>query len=1139
MFRSAFGLQWLSLSLLLLCNFQSFGQDTVWVQGFTYGSKTRDSLIQFPSGDHNNFEKILMYYNMRCKNALISTGSERNKGCGEWDYSCNTNIVDSTQVDSLKQLHPNYVIQGLTDNYFSYRNQPTYQYQVFPLKNVTINTSSGIQYLPATSNAGDTLYTFAGKNAGVMYVITSSTQFPGGNVGKISGLRIASSGQGSLNFLKIRLASVNTLTSDPATIQNASFTEVFHNHLTLTAAGFKDIVFHTPYTHSSGNLIIEISYTGNDSSASQLSLVASKTAQNNLLLTTEQSDKYLSLSQQGPATLPVNQWPKNLSEITVCFWSRGNEKVLPNNNSAFHANDEKGNRQLNVHLPWSNSRIYWDCGNDGSGYDRIDKAASPAEFEGSWNHWAFTKNTTTGSMKIYLNGVLWHSGSGKTKPIQIQQLLLGATDLNGGLPYAGDMDDFGVWAKELNASDIKQIMALNPLRSPVLSSQMLAWYDFNEHDGAEIIDKSTFKESGIFKEAPFRGRFRGHEIWKGFAQQASIPDISLIRGNYTINVQTYESRDSVQRFPVKVIPYEVKNNNLVAGNPYFVWEAGYFPVYDEAGNVIDEVEFPEDDVIFIENLTYYQKSPSIFELLSFVTPYGIGLDLGIQGKTWIFDVTDYGPILKNAKRLLMNKGGEWQEEMNIKFAFVKGKPTRKVLSIQQLWPATSYGYTSILNNNHLEPRSVFCEPDVKSIKLRNVSTGHGQEGEFISRTHSLNVNGGATEFIWPLWKECADNPIYPQGGTWVYDRAGWCPGAPSDLREYEIMPLVTPGSPFTVDYGLSTASGDSRYIVNTQLVKYGENSFALDGAITDIIAPTDKALYTRINPMCAEPSLVLKNNGSQAITSVKIRYSIDGGPTGVVSWTGNLAFLKEATVTLPVVFPAHLFGGKKIRVTLEEINNQPDTYGNNNTLESVIPPVSLLTGDLVVSIKTNGMPSETRWVVRDSDGNVVKTSRSSMNPFTLYQDTIKGLSGCYQLQFIDSDDDGISWWANGDGDGFIRAKGTTSPWNFFEPDFGREFTFNFWIEGTSNTNETENPKAVIITPNPAFEVVDIRFNSEITPQKLAIVSLSGSIITENTMQETDVNAYRSTIDVSRLSAGMYLVKIITKRGVHVHTFVKQ
>ena len=92
-------------------------------------------------------------------------------------------------------------------------------------------------------------------------------------------------------------------------------------------------------------------------------------------------------------------------------WVHGDAAKLPANTyfvEGFNALDE---RQVNVHLPWSNSRVYWDCGNDGTGYDRIDQAANAADFEGQWNHWAFVKNATTGSMKIYLNGTLWHSGA--------------------------------------------------------------------------------------------------------------------------------------------------------------------------------------------------------------------------------------------------------------------------------------------------------------------------------------------------------------------------------------------------------------------------------------------------------------------------------------------------------------------------------------------------------------------------------------------------------------------------------------------------------------------------------------------------------------------------------------------------------
>ena len=62
-------------------------------------------------------------------------------------------------------------------------------------------------------------------------------------------------------------------------------------------------------------------------------------------------------------------------------------------------------REINIHLPWSNGRIYWDAGGQG-GYDRIDQAASANQYEGEWHHWAFTKDVATETMAIYFDGVL-------------------------------------------------------------------------------------------------------------------------------------------------------------------------------------------------------------------------------------------------------------------------------------------------------------------------------------------------------------------------------------------------------------------------------------------------------------------------------------------------------------------------------------------------------------------------------------------------------------------------------------------------------------------------------------------------------------------------------------------------------------
>ena len=59
--------------------------------------------------------------------------------------------------------------------------------------------------------------------------------------------------------------------------------------------------------------------------------------------------------------------------LTIECWLRGNEDILPVNTTLFEAVNGANQREINTHVPWSNSRVYWDCGYDG-GYDRIDEA---------------------------------------------------------------------------------------------------------------------------------------------------------------------------------------------------------------------------------------------------------------------------------------------------------------------------------------------------------------------------------------------------------------------------------------------------------------------------------------------------------------------------------------------------------------------------------------------------------------------------------------------------------------------------------------------------------------------------------------------------------------------------------------------
>ena len=135
-----------------------------------------------------------------------------------------------------------------------------------------------------------------------------------------------------------------------------------------------------------------------------------------------------------------------------------------------------------------------------------------------------------------------------------------------------------------------------------------------------------------------------------------------------------------------------------------------------------------------------------------------------MAKTYTFDVTDFGPILKGSKRLTVERGGQWQEDMDITFAYIVGTPSREVLNIQEIWPINYKSNADIIADNAFAPRDIMLDANAKAFKVRSTITGHGQQGEFIPRNHFLNVNGDSNEFTWQVWKDdCALKPYLPSG----------------------------------------------------------------------------------------------------------------------------------------------------------------------------------------------------------------------------------------------------------------------------------------------------------------------------------------------------------------------------------------
>ncbi|MEM9542067.1 MAG: LamG domain-containing protein [Cyanobacteria bacterium P01_E01_bin.42] len=205
-------------------------------------------------------------------------------------------------------------------------------------------------------------------------------------------------------------------------------------------------------------------------------------------------------------TLPVNSFPTG-SEITVSFWSYGGG-TLPANVSILAAAIANGKRIFNIHLPWSDGKIYFDCGGSENGYDRIQRQAEPVDYKEKWCHWAFIKNAITGNMKIYHNGELWCEGDGKTFMLsKAAGIRIGSNvegDFRPSWLYQGSIAELRIWEIARAEEEIKRDMNRH------LSGDekgLVSYWPLDEREGNLVYDKTKHCEPATI---------HGNAVWMEF-----------------------------------------------------------------------------------------------------------------------------------------------------------------------------------------------------------------------------------------------------------------------------------------------------------------------------------------------------------------------------------------------------------------------------------------------------------------------------------------------------------------------------------------------------------------------------------------------------------------------------------------------
>lgn len=1121
--------------------------DVIKVQAFTFNNNARTMTLDFPNDPNLQFQKIELKYKMRCKDGLISTSSERNKGCGEWDYTNNTYIVDEGYLSEEVKSADEYLLTNYNQNSISYVSNPVYDVREVNTKSTQLNSSSNVSSFQI-GNGQEVLTTVlptTSKASRSQFIITADELLNTGlTAGAISALSLdVLSSSATANFLKVKLKHTDSDTFETADHLGEAFQEVYYDSSTFNSNSSKQLLFHTPFQwNGTSNIVLDMSFTNlGATTSSNISLEGSNlNSKMGRVYNGENKTLYFGDEQYIEAT--GYKGIGGDQNATIEFWVKTDQPT-----GALCSWGARSSVGAHMKIYLGKPRLYLPNGK----YLRAEKLIN----DGEWHHVAFViSGKTLGDVTAYIDGKAIDTNGHKSEVININlnseyDFRVGNVKNGSNQMYLkkSSLDQFRVWSKNLSADEINTWKDIKVTNTHPAYNDLELYYDFEGNDSFTITDISPKQRHGVMGSVVRLEAGEGDAIVKEFENVGFRPNITFHKGNFDIEVATV-----------------LRNKNIYKSNRIFVFQK--YVVDNSASNTNDEVKFNEAYEIWLPskntygvdgtlksttNLTadaslslnsqiiYYDRLPTYHQIVSFVSPYGINTDLnGLEGEYWTFDLTHFAPVLRGQKTITMPLVGNRQEEMDLEFLFYVGTPPKDVVDIRPLWQSTyknsGHGlkHADLQSDYYLNTKDITLNSEAKSFNIISVITGHGSDGEFQANggviNHKLAVNNSEVN-SWSIHTECSENPLIAQGGTWLYDRQGWCPGVPTHIENTDITANVTPGQTVTIDYDISDrskANGEYKYHESHHLVEYGDFNFNTDASIKTITNPTDDMFYRKDVGFCKDASIIVQNSGASEITSMIIEYWVnDNMFPAEYEWTGNLSSLQEVEVTLP--YNGTIWNnlrseslGNYFKARIKSVNGAKDNYNLNDYIAAEFSIPAVRSKNVRVWLRTNDRPWQNSVKITDATSGEVVFSKSYNIANLTYSDEMVLEKGCYNFTITDSGQDGLQhgWSSQGQGQLYLFF-GNEHP--FYVADFGSHLNYSFTTDYYLSKEELDFVTGLSIYPNPVVDYCTVKASSDLIEQ-ITVFNTSGQQVKQfnNINPETEVQ-----MNLSDLAAGNYYLNI--------------
>ena len=522
------------------------------------------------------------------------------------------------------------------------------------------------------------------------------------------------------------------------------------------------------------------------------------------------------------------------------------------------------------------------------------------------------------------------------------------------------------------------------------------------------------------------------------------------------------------------------------------------------------------------------------EIGRMLTPYGSNFKEG-WSYTWSIDVTDFQAFLRDSVEIeYLHSGYESPDlgwDLTIDFDVVFGPPVANFITMEKMWVG---GFQYGNPDNHIEKslaaKKIKTDSKASFGRFRILHTGHGMDdpsgcSEFCSRWREFKVDGKVVDHR-DMWKDCGNNPLYPQGGTWIFDRAYWCPG---DLQDPDLIDFPLDAKKITLDLDMEPFEANDlkqpKEQITSYFFQYEAPNKQNDVAIAEIIAPNKKENYNRFNPTGFTPIIKIQNLGAERLKSVEIHYRVNMGESKMFNWQGDLAFYEYALINIPTEINGNP-GVNTFHIELKNPNNTNDEWTGDNQLSSEFYDIPTLPSDLVVDFMTNNMPEDNNlYIINSQYDTVFMRTAEMLKADTTYSDTLHLAEGNYALELTDSAGNGLEFWFMAkQGYGRLRLLDTQGNIiKLFESDNGNGVFYGFRVDNNAKVDTTKHYLSVNIYPRMIERYATLFTTINETSVLKIIITKDGEYIESH--EYTNIKDAKTGLDLGHLENGRYVMQI--------------